>query len=47
LNKFISIDVQRYVRIIDTHGALVNGLWPEEEEILSMADIVKTDAVGA
>jgi sugar/nucleoside kinase (ribokinase family) len=47
LNKFISIDVQAYVRIIGDNGLLVYGEWPEMEEVLSRADVVKTDAVEA
>lgn len=47
LNNFISIDVQGYVRVIGDNGALVYAEWPEKEEVLSRADVVKTDAVEA
>jgi len=47
LNKFISIDVQGYVRIVGDDRALIYAEWPEKEEVLSRADVVKTDAVEA
>lgn len=47
LNKFISIDVQGYVRVVGDNGVLVYDNWPEKEEVLSRADVVKTDAVEA
>ncbi|MDF2524088.1 MAG: putative PfkB domain protein [Clostridiales bacterium] len=47
LNKFISIDVQGYIRIIREDGVLVYAQWPEKEEVLSRADVLKTDAVEA
>jgi len=45
-NKFISIDVQGYIRII-RDGVLVYAEWPEKEAVLSIADVLKTDAVEA
>lgn len=45
-NKFISIDVQGYIRII-RDGVLVYAKWPEKEAVLSRADVLKTDAVEA
>jgi sugar/nucleoside kinase (ribokinase family) len=47
LNKFISIDVQGYIRIIREDGVLVYAEWPEKEAVLSRADVLKTDAVEA
>jgi sugar/nucleoside kinase (ribokinase family) len=46
-NRFISIDVQGYVRVIREDGALVYAPWPEKEAVLARADVLKTDAVEA
>ncbi len=47
INEFISIDLQGFVRIIGNEGALVHAEWPEKEEILSRANVIKADAVEA
>ena len=47
LNKFISIDVQGYIRIIREDGVLINSPWAERDTVLALADVVKTDAVEA
>ena len=46
-NKFISIDVQGYIRIVQADGTLVYDPWPEKEAVLARADVLKTDAVEA
>lgn len=40
-------DVQGFVRIISSDNTLVNAEWPEKEQILSMIDVLKADAVEA
>jgi sugar/nucleoside kinase (ribokinase family) len=46
-NRFISIDVQGYIRIIREDGVLIYAPWPEKEAVLTRADVLKTDAVEA
>lgn len=46
-NNFISLDVQGYIRVVREDGVLESAPWPEKEEVLSRADVVKTDAVEA
>ncbi len=42
----IALDVQGYIRVVRS-GVLVHEEWPEMESILSLVDVLKTDAVEA
>ncbi len=42
----VALDVQGYIRVI-RNGLLVHEQWPEMESILSLVDVLKTDAVEA
>lgn len=42
----LAIDVQGFVRVADA-GRLVYAAWPEQEQVLSHVDVLKTDAVEA
>jgi sugar/nucleoside kinase (ribokinase family) len=44
--KLLALDVQGFIRVEDG-GRLVYAPWPEQGEILSMVDVLKTDAVEA
>lgn len=46
-NDFISIDLQGFLRVVDSKGALIYAEWPEKEKVLSLVDVVKADAVEA
>jgi sugar/nucleoside kinase (ribokinase family) len=46
-NALLAADVQGFVRIIGPEGALMYDGWPEKHEVLSLIDILKTDAVEA
>ena len=42
----LALDVQGFIRV-EEEGRLVYAPWPEQAEILSMVDVLKTDAVEA
>jgi len=42
----VVLDVQGYIRVI-RNGLLVHEEWPEMESILTLVDVLKTDAVEA
>ena len=42
----ISVDLQGFIRVV-RDGKLVFEPWPEKEKVLSMVDVLKTDAVEA
>jgi sugar/nucleoside kinase (ribokinase family) len=42
----VSLDVQGFIRVL-RNGVLVHEQWPEMESVLSMVDVLKTDAVEA
>ncbi len=44
--RLLALDVQGFIRV-EQDGRLVYAPWPEQSEILSMVDILKTDAVEA
>ena len=44
-DTLIVADLQGYIRVIAHDGTLENKEWPEKIEILSMVDVLKTDAV--
>jgi sugar/nucleoside kinase (ribokinase family) len=44
--SILAADIQSFIRIND-NGKLIARSWPEQEEILSNIDIIKTDAVEA
>ncbi|UCD37446.1 MAG: hypothetical protein JSW54_11535 [Fidelibacterota bacterium] len=46
-DAFLVADVQGFVRVIAPDGQWVNEEWPEMEQVLSMLDVLKTDAVEA
>src|SRR5690606_31127690 len=43
----LALDVQGFVRIRADDGRLSHAPWPEQEEVLDLVDVVKTDAVEA
>jgi sugar/nucleoside kinase (ribokinase family) len=43
----LALDVQGFVRIVSAPGRLRYEAWPERDLVLSMTDILKTDAVEA
>jgi sugar/nucleoside kinase (ribokinase family) len=43
----LGVDVQGFVRIVTPEGKLAYQGWPEISEVLSMVDVLKTDAVEA
>lgn len=43
----IAADIQSFIRVIANGGTLVYEEWDEKEEVLSLVDILKTDAVEA
>lgn len=45
--KLLVADVQGFVRVIGTNGHLTNTEWPEKKKVLSLLDVLKTDAVEA
>ena len=45
-NCTVALDVQGYIRVI-RNGLLMHEQWPEMEGILSLVDVLKTDAVEA
>lgn len=44
--SILAADVQSFIRIND-NGKLVASSWPEQKEVLSLIDVLKTDAVEA
>ena len=45
--KLLVADVQGFVRVIGTNGHLTNTEWQEKKKVLSLLDVLKTDAVEA
>jgi sugar/nucleoside kinase (ribokinase family) len=43
----LGVDVQGFVRIVTPEGKLIYQSWPEISEVLSLVDVLKTDAVEA
>lgn len=43
----LGVDVQGFVRIVTPEGKLTYQSWPEISEVLSLVDVLKTDAVEA
>jgi sugar/nucleoside kinase (ribokinase family) len=43
----IAVDVQGFIRIRQPDGRLEHASWPEQSEVLSLVDILKTDVVEA
>jgi sugar/nucleoside kinase (ribokinase family) len=44
-DTLIAADLQGYIRVIGPEGRLEYNEWPEKRKILSMVDVLKTDAV--
>ena len=44
-DTLIAADLQGYIRVIAPDGTLENKEWPEKQEVLSLIDVLKTDAV--
>ncbi|HEY5759269.1 MAG TPA: PfkB family carbohydrate kinase [Steroidobacter sp.] len=45
--RLLGVDVQGFVRIVTPEGKLTYQAWPEMSEVLSLVDVLKTDAVEA
>lgn len=45
--ELLGVDVQGFVRIVTPEGKLAYQGWPEISEVLSLVDVLKTDAVEA
>lgn len=45
--RLLGVDVQGFVRIVTPEGKLAYQGWPEMSEVLSLVDVLKTDAVEA
>jgi sugar/nucleoside kinase (ribokinase family) len=45
--EMLALDVQGYVRVVTDDGRLRYEAWPEQAAVLSLVDILKTDAVEA
>ncbi len=45
--RLLGVDVQGFVRIVTPDGKLAYQGWPEMSEVLSLVDVLKTDAVEA
>lgn len=45
--RLLGVDVQGFVRIVTSEGKLAYQGWPEMSEVLSLVDVLKTDAVEA
>lgn len=45
--RLLGVDVQGFVRIVTPEGKLIYQRWPEISEVLSLVDVLKTDAVEA
>jgi sugar/nucleoside kinase (ribokinase family) len=43
-DALIGADLQGFIRVIDSDGTMHNAEWPEKQEVLSLVDVLKTDA---
>ena len=44
-NALIAADLQGFIRVVAPDGTLHNAEWEEKQEVLSLVDVLKTDAV--